>query len=652
MANVVEYTLSLNDKLSGKLGKIGIANDRQLAVWGRVQRRVAEAGRVLEDCGVSVGSLKGRIDALRAEREWIPASNISAIRSANREIQALERQVRSLESAAGGGLRKAFSEAIGSVPFAGLITNPIVLAGAAGAAAIKKGFERETVQLSFEVLLGGKEKAASLLKQIRDFGASTPLQTAGLQDNAKTMLSFGIAAERIMPDLKAIGDIAMGDQQKMNSLTLAFSQMTSTGKLTGQDLLQMINAGFNPLNEMSKKTGKSVATLKDEMGKGKISSEMVREAFISATSAGGQFYGMLEKLGQSKSGRWSTMLDKGVQLLWKLYDIIEPAINPAMDAMAFILDQASALFSVLGEGLSLAAGAFGWWLEMLGKGNPVITAATILIGSLVAGMIAYKVASVAMAAWTHAVAAAQAVWAGVQTVLNGAVWACPITWIVAAIVALIGAIAYVALTTKGWGETWHNTWEWVKLSFRRTGMSLKLIWLQLQDTFLSGFGTIEAGWHKLQSLWNKDAAKEGLAKIEADRNRRAYEIAEAKGKINELSRMRSDIDIWQVKSNGKTLPGMLGGLKESLGIAPPEIPGMSPAAAGGGVVESGVAGFQTGAVDAVAAGGKRSTSVHIKIDNMVGQIVFEDGYEGSREEVQKELEETLIRVLQMAYTAQ
>lgn len=652
MANVVEYTLSLNDKLSGKLGKIGIANDRQLAVWGRVQRRVAEAGRVLEECGVSVGSLKGRIDALKAEREWIPASNISAIRSASREIQALERQVRSLESAAGGGLRRAFSGALGSVPFAGLITNPIVLAGAAGAAAIKKGFERETVRLSFEVLLGGKDKAAALLKQIQDFGASTPLQTAGLQENAKTMLSFGIAAERIMPDLKAIGDIAMGDQQKMNSLTLAFSQMTSTGKLTGQDLLQMINAGFNPLNEMSKKTGKSVATLKDEMGKGKISSEMVREAFISATSAGGQFYGMLDKLGQSKSGRWSAMLDKGVQLLWKLYDIIEPAINPAMDAMAFILDQASALFTVLGEGVSLAAGAFGWWLEMLGKGNPVITAATILIGSLVAGMIAYKVASVAMAAWTQAVAAAQAAWAGVQAVLNGAVWACPITWIVAAIVALIGAIAYVALTTKGWGETWNNTWEWVKLSFRRTGMSLKLIWLQLQDTFLSGFGEIEAGWHKLQSLWNKDAAAEGLAKIEADRNRRAYEIAEAKGKINELSRMRSDIDIWQVKSNGKTLPGMLGGLKESLGIAPPEIPGMSPAAAGGGVVESGVAGFQTGAVDAVAAGGKRSTSVHIKIDNMVGQIVFEDGYEGSREEVQKELEETLIRVLQMAYTAQ
>src|SRR5690606_25401177 len=96
---------------------------------------------------------------------------------------------------------------------------------------------------------------------------------------------------------KAIGDIAMGDANKMNSLTLAYSQMTSTGKLMGQDLLQMINAGFNPLNEISKKTGKSIGDLKKEMEQGKISANMVEKAFIGATSEGGQFYMMAEKMG-------------------------------------------------------------------------------------------------------------------------------------------------------------------------------------------------------------------------------------------------------------------------------------------------------------------------------------------------------------------
>lgn len=76
------------------------------------------------------------------------------------------------------------------------------------------------------------------------------------------MLSFGIAQDRIMPNIKALGDIAMGDRNKLNSLTLAFSQMTASGRLMGQDLLQMINAGFNPLSEISRKTGKSIGVLK------------------------------------------------------------------------------------------------------------------------------------------------------------------------------------------------------------------------------------------------------------------------------------------------------------------------------------------------------------------------------------------------------
>lgn len=653
MANIVEYTLSLNDKLSGKLGKIGISNDRQLATWGKVQQKVVAANRVLNDCGVSVGSLKGKVDALKAEREWIPASNIAAIRRTNKEIAALEGQVRKLESTTGGKLKTAFTEAFRSLPFSNLITNPLVLAGTAGFAAIKKGFEREKAQISFEVLLGDKSKGNSLLQQIQDFGGSTPLQTADLQDNAKTMLSFGIAAERIMPNLRAIGDIAMGDQQKMNSLTLAFSQMTSTGKLTGQDLLQMINAGFNPLNEISKKTGKSVATLKDEMGKGKISSEMVRDAFISATSAGGQFYGMLDKLGQSKSGRWSTILDKCTQLLWQLYDIIEPVLTPALSAISSVIGYVSTALNILHTGISKVGTAFNWWITKLREGHPVITGVTILLGALLAGMAAYEIKLMAVAAWNGICSAATAVWTAIQWGLNAALWASPITWIVAAIVALIGVIAYVALTTEGWGETWHNTWEYIKLSFQQAGASLKLTWLKVQNAFLTGFEVIKIGWFKLKSLWDKEGADAGLAAIEADRNRRAAEIAEAQGKVNELARKRDEIDIWQVKSNGKGLSDIVGDLKGKLGISSPGVPGMGAAASADGSSGSGSgAGSSTSSTDAVATGGKRTTNITIKLDSLVGQIVFEGGYESSRDEMQRDLESMLIRVLQMAHTAQ
>lgn len=161
--------------------------------------------------------------------------------------------------------------------------------------------EIESLEISFETL-AGKAKGNALFKEIREFATSTPMMMKDLASGAQTMLAFNIEAEKVMPILKAIGDISMGDSQKFNSLALAFSQMSATGKLMGQDLLQMINAGFNPLSVISEKTGKSIGELKEEMEQGKITTEMVTQAFIAATSEGGKFYGMLEKQSKGING--------------------------------------------------------------------------------------------------------------------------------------------------------------------------------------------------------------------------------------------------------------------------------------------------------------------------------------------------------------
>ena len=123
------------------------------------------------------------------------------------------------------------------------------------------------------------------------------------------MLGFNIQAEDTIKYLKALSDVSMGDSQRFNSLTLAFSQMSAAGKLMGQDLNQMINAGFNPLQIMADKTGKSISILKEEMSKGAISAEMVQQAFIDATSAGGKFYNMSENASKTINGQLSMMQD-------------------------------------------------------------------------------------------------------------------------------------------------------------------------------------------------------------------------------------------------------------------------------------------------------------------------------------------------------
>ena len=152
--------------------------------------------------------------------------------------------------------------------------------------------EVESLQKSFEILAG--KKGIPLFEEIRSFAVNTPMMMNDLAKGAQMLLSFNVAAEEVMPILRSIGDISMGDAQKFNSLTLAFSQMSSTGKLMGQDLLQMINAGFNPLAVISEQTGKSIGKLKEEMSAGAVSADMIKQAFIDATSEGGKFYNMLE----------------------------------------------------------------------------------------------------------------------------------------------------------------------------------------------------------------------------------------------------------------------------------------------------------------------------------------------------------------------
>ena len=167
--------------------------------------------------------------------------------------------------------------------------------------------EIQSLQTSFETLVGNKPQAEELFSSIKDFATHTPMQLKDLASAAQTMMSFNIPVEQIMVNLKALGDVSMGDAQKFQSLSLAFSQMSATGKLMGQDLLQMINAGFNPLATISEKTGKSIEKLKDEMSKGAISADMVRQAFIDATSEGGKFHGMLEAKSKTLEGAYSNL---------------------------------------------------------------------------------------------------------------------------------------------------------------------------------------------------------------------------------------------------------------------------------------------------------------------------------------------------------
>ena len=236
-----------------------------------------------------------------------------------------------------------FSSSLG-----GLGTKAGAVAAAVGAAAAVLGVivsksvqarrEMESMEISFSVLTGSMEKSKQLIGQMKALGAASPLQTSDIAKAGQTLMGFGVDIHRVMPILRQLSDISMGDSQRFQSLALAFAQMSAQGRLMGQDLNQMINAGFNPLQIISEKTGKSIGQLKDEMSKGNISSQDIANAFAAATEEGGKFYGMTEKLGKSLNGMFNQQQDKLNQQWAELGEKITPQVVSSMELVNEAID--------------------------------------------------------------------------------------------------------------------------------------------------------------------------------------------------------------------------------------------------------------------------------------------------------------------------
>ena len=195
-----------------------------------------------------------------------------------------------------------------------------MLAGAfIGFETVKTGIsafaEREKLQTDIGTLLGDDAAGKQFSDYITQFAKATPYGISELSGLAKGLIQYNVSLDDTKMYMQQLGDIAMGDKQKMASLGVVLGQVASAGKLQGQDLMQFINAGFNPLTVLSEMTGKTMAQLRDDMSQGAISFEMVSAALKKATSEGGRFYKGMEKGSKTLSGLWSTAMDNIKQSL-------------------------------------------------------------------------------------------------------------------------------------------------------------------------------------------------------------------------------------------------------------------------------------------------------------------------------------------------
>lgn len=683
MLNVLEYTISLQDQVSAKLKTIGINSDTALNVFSKLQEQSVEVNRVMTDMGVSAGSLGQKLSLLKSEREWIPAKNTKELRLVNREIAKLEKEINKINSINGTGLKKWFGDLKAQIPMLNMLTNPLVMMG--GAFYKLSGYLKQA-EAAYNAQSVAETKLAAVMRNtmnatqdqvqsIMDLTAAQQklgvigdeIQLAGAQE-LSTFVTKKESVERLIP---AMNDM-LAQQYGLNATqeqAVTIAQMM--GKvLDGQTgALSRYGYSFTEAQERVLKHGTELertAMLSEVLTQyvGGVNEALAQTPEGKLKQAANNAGDLMERMGALWVTVRATMLpigDKVQEITGKIIGFFERNQQKIIAITSVIAATLSGVFGVVWNVIRNLGIVIGWVVDgfnnfmlALDEGN--------IVALIIAGSIGAITAAMALNwLWVQksiAVAKAKLIWDGltvlwtnIQTAswwkLNAAIYANPVMWIVAGVIALIGVIAYLIMKIDGWRDTWDNLVKFLGLTWDIFKNRFELTWLRMKDTFMSGVETLMKAWYKLQALWDKEGAAAGLAAMESRQNERAEEIAASHNKLQDLIEQRGEIDVFQLKWNDTKLSDVTDGLKRKLGIEQPEISGASADSfSTGSNVEA--EGESKKTTTAIAQGGARNTEININFRNMVETISFSGGLRENAQSLQREVEAIMARVLNIA----
>ncbi|SHI42521.1 tape measure protein [Parasporobacterium paucivorans] len=246
------------------------------------------------------------------------------------------------------GLKKGLNDTGGKA--AGLASAGLTAAAAAVAAVaaamgagavigVKYNSQIETYETSFAVMTGSAEKATEVIDKLKELGASTPFELTDLADTTQLLMNYGFTADGAIEQMMMLGDISQGSSEKMTRIATAYGQMSSAGKVSLEDIKQMIESGYNPLMEISQSTGESMASLYDRISEGTISVDEITASMERSTAAGGKYFGSMAAQSETFAGKLSTLKDNALQLVGSLTEGIQAGLTgsilpAAIDAVA------------------------------------------------------------------------------------------------------------------------------------------------------------------------------------------------------------------------------------------------------------------------------------------------------------------------------
>lgn len=324
-----------------------------------------------------------------------------------------------------------------------------------GAVDYQKSMEYYTT--SFTVMTGSADKASETVKKLADIGAKTPFDMPQLADATSLLMNFGFSADDAVDSMMMLGDISQGNADKLNSIARAYGKMSSAQKVSLEDINMMIDAGFNPLQEISEKTGESMQSLYDRISHGKMSVDEITASMQRSTSEGGKYFQSMDAQSQTLDGRLSTLSDT---VNSKLGEALQPILQQAADEWIPNITNAidnmdmDSVISVIDDIISGVGDLFGFIMD---NGDTIIS----LVAGIGAAMVTWNVASMINGVVT-AVQAFQAANEGAtiaQALLNGVMNANPIMLVVTLLAGLIATIITLWNTNEGFRNAVINVWN-------------------------------------------------------------------------------------------------------------------------------------------------------------------------------------------------
>lgn len=334
---------------------------------------------------------------------------------------------------------------------------------------------------NFKVMLGSEEQAAAKLAEIRKMAASTPFSLDDLTSGTQTLLQFGIAVDDTTGVLQQLGDISLGNADKLQTLVRAYGKMSSAQKVTLENVTMMIDAGFNPLNQICNATGESMADLYKRISDGKVSFAELESAVASATSQGGQFYNGMLEASQTFSGRMSTLKDNVSALTGELTG----GLFEALGELVVKVNEATVSFLDDEEKMSQLKDTLGALASVVTAAGTAFVAYKGYLALTTAATIAHTTYTAAMTAAHKAAATGATGLKLAQAALNAVINANPVGLLVSALAALAAGFVTAYHTSETFRNAVDSAFDWIK-DKAQTAIGAVVDWINELDAKLKG----------------------------------------------------------------------------------------------------------------------------------------------------------------------